>query len=604
MHIAPSHIAPSEPNAAQSSSAPLLPRHGKIAFFLVTGLFFLWAIPNNLNDVLIRQFMKSFEINRLEAGLVQSAFYFGYFLLAIPAALVMRRFGYKTGLLTGLLLYATGTFLFYPASIARSYPLFLFALFVIASGLGFLETGSNPLVAQLGDPATSVRRLNFSQAFNPLGSITGALVGTVFIFSGVEPSASDIARMKSQGLYESFLKHETLRVLAPYLVLGVVVLVWALLIFRTRFPAIEGDTSAINARKTGGYLTLFRYPHFLSAVFAQFCYVGAQVGTWSYFIQYAQDYTHVAEKLAGYLLTTTLGAFAIGRFASSWVMKRFHPDKMLGVFAIANILLVLIGILWTGWVGLIAVLLTSFFMSLMFPTIFALGIKDLGEHTKEGASLLVMAIIGGAVFTPLMGFAYQLTKSMAVSMIVPLLCYGAVGVFAFVGAKAAPFPRPWERRIKHLIPVFGHRNWIVVADAAYPAQSNPGIETIYTGEDHIHLLEKITQAINASGHVRANMYLDAELQQLPEEDASGVTEFRREIDRILSGRKARVLEHERIISKLDESARLFNIVILKSTLAIPYTSVFLELDCGYWNAGAEKRLRDSVPVKATVELGA
>ena len=164
--------------------------------------------------------------------------------------------------------------------------------------------------------------------------------------------------------------------------------------------------------------------------------------------------------------------------------------------------------------GLIAVLLTSFFMSLMFPTIFALGIKDLGEHTKEGASLLVMAIIGGAVFTPLMGFAYQSTKSMAVSMIVPLLCYAAVGVFAFVGATAAPFPRPWERRIKHLIPVFGHRNWIVVADAAYPAQSNPGIETIYTGEDHIRLLEKIAQAINASGHVRANIYLDAELQQV------------------------------------------------------------------------------------------
>ncbi len=432
------HTAPARPHAAQSSSAPLLPRQGKVAFFLVTGLFFLWAVPNNLNDVLIRQFMKSFEINRLEAGLVQSAFYFGYFLLAIPAALVMRRFGYKTGLLTGLILFATGTFLFYPASMARSYPLFLFALFVIASGLGFLETGSNPLIAQLGDPATSVRRLNFSQAFNPLGSIAGVLIGTVFIFSGVEPNVSEIARMKAQGTYVSFLQHETARVLAPYMVLGVVVLVWAFFILRTKFPALDGDSGAANGHRTGGYLTLLGYPHFLSAVLAQFCYVGAQVGTWSYFIQYAQDYTHVPEKLAGYLLTATLAAFAVGRFASSYLMKRLQPDRMLGAFALVNIALVLIGILRPGWGGLVAVLLTSFFMSLMFPTIFALGIRGLGEHTKEGASLLVMAIIGGAVFTPLMGFTYQATKSMAVSMTVPLFCYAVVATFAFWGSRTAP----------------------------------------------------------------------------------------------------------------------------------------------------------------------
>lgn len=432
------HTAPPETTSPQSSSAPLLPRTGKIAFFLITGLFFLWGVPNNLNDVLIRQFMKSFEINRLEAGLVQWAFYLGYFLLAIPAALTMRRYGYKRGLLIGLLLYATGTFLFYPAAIARSYPLFLFALFVIASGLGFLETGSNPLIAQLGDPSTAVRRLNFSQAFNPLGAITGALIGTVFIFSGIEPSAGDIAKMKSQGLYDAFLRHETLRVLTPYMVLGVVVLFWAALLFKAKFPVMEGDSAEANAHSSGGYLTLFRYPHFLTAVLAQFCYVGAQVGTWSYFIQYCQDYTHVHEKVAGYLLVGTLGAFAVGRFTSSYVMKRFHPDKMLGVFAITNILLLLIGILWTGWVGLIAVLLTSFFMSVMFPTIFALGIRGLGEHTKEGASLLVMGIIGGGVFTLMMGLAYQLTKSMAVSMIVPLVCYAVVGVFAYWGTRLAP----------------------------------------------------------------------------------------------------------------------------------------------------------------------
>lgn len=591
---------PAEPNSVTQSDAPLLPRNGKVAFFLVTGLFFLWAIPNNLNDVLIRQFMKSFELSRLEAGLVQSAFYFGYFLLAVPAALVMRRFGYKTGLLTGLILYATGTFLFYPAAMARSYPLFLFALFVIASGLGFLETGSNPLIAQLGDPTTSVRRLNFSQAFNPLGSITGVLIGTVFIFSGKEPDAGDIARMKAQGTYDAFLDHETLRVLAPYIVLGVVVLVWALLIFRTRFPKIEGDSAGVNGHRSGGYLTLLRYPHFLSAVFAQFCYVGAQVGTWSYFIQYAEDYTQIHEKLGGYLLTTTLAAFAIGRFSSSYLMKRFRPDMMLGVFSIINILLVTIGILRPGWGGLIAVLLTSFFMSIMFPTIFALGIKGLGEHTKEGASLIVMAIIGGALFTPLMGLVYQETNSMAVSMIVPLVCYIAVAVFAFFGAHAAPFPMRWERKLKHLVPVFGHRNWIVVADSAYPAQSNPGIETCLTVEGHIVLLEKIVRLINESDHVRANIYMDAELERVSENDAPGVTDLRMAIDRVLSGQKARILPHEQIIAKLDQSARSFKIAIFKSTVAIPYTSVFLELDCGYWNDKAEKRLRDSLENSKTL----
>lgn len=432
------HIPMTESSTAQSSPAPLLPRHGKAAFFLVTGLFFLWAIPNNLNDVLIRQFMKSFEINRLEAGLVQSAFYFGYFLLAIPAALVMRRFGYKAGLLTGLLLYATGTFLFYPASMARSYPLFLLALFVIASGLGFLETGANPLIAQLGDHATAVRRLNFSQAFNPIGSITGVLIGTVCIFSGQEPSVTGIARMKAQGAYDTFLRHETERVLVPYLVLGVVVLVWAFLILRTKFPAIEGDSAVPRQSQSGGYLSLLRFPSFLWAIVAQFCYVGAQVGTWSYFIQYAQDYTKVPEKIAGYLLTTTLVAFAIGRFASSYLMKRLPPERMLGAFAGINIVLVLTGILKPGWIGLAAVLFTSFFMSLMFPTIFALGIRDLRENTKEGASLLVMAIIGGAVFTPLMGFVYQVTKSMAVSMSVPLICYVVVCGFALWGSRITP----------------------------------------------------------------------------------------------------------------------------------------------------------------------
>jgi FHS family L-fucose permease-like MFS transporter len=194
-----STVAPS----AESRKDGIFPAGRMMQFSLVTSLFFLWGVPNNLNDVLIRQFMKSFALTRFEAGLVQSAFYLGYFLLAIPAALLMRRFGYKTGILTGLALFSTGTFLFWPAAVEGKYLYFLGALFVIASGLSFLETASNPFIAQLGDQHSSARRLNFSQAFNPLGSITGVLIGTIFIFSGVELTPAQIASMKQQRLYDA-----------------------------------------------------------------------------------------------------------------------------------------------------------------------------------------------------------------------------------------------------------------------------------------------------------------------------------------------------------------------------------------------------------------
>jgi len=433
-------VAP--PKSGQDDSTPLFPRHNMAAFLLVTGLFFFWGIPNNLNDVLIRQFMKSFEISRLQAGLVQSAFYLGYFCLSIPAALAMRRFGYRAGLLTGLLLYSLGTFMFYPAALERSYLLFLIALCVIGSGLGFLETGSNPLIAQMGEPESAVRRLNFSQAFNPLGSVVGVWIGAKFIFSGIELKPDQIVGQTVHGryfpTYDAYLHYETMRVITPYLVLGVVVLFWAFLIWRTSFPAVALSRSSDAGEPHGKYRELLRYPNLLFAVFAQFCYVGAQVGTWSYFIQYAQDYTHLPEKTAGYWLTGTLAGFGVGRFASSWAMKRVNPGTLMGLFVIVNILLVTVAVVAPGWTGMIAIFLTSFFMSLMFPTIFALGLRDLGPNTKAGASLLVMAIIGGAVFTPLIGLVFQATKSMALAMLVPLFCYVWVGLYAFWGSKLQP----------------------------------------------------------------------------------------------------------------------------------------------------------------------
>ncbi len=211
-----------------SQSTPLVKKEYLFPFLLVTGLFLFWGIPSNMNDILIKQFMKSFELTRLKAGLIQSAFYMGYFILAIPAALIMRRFGYKTGLVIGLMLFSTGAILFWPAAIVGKYGMFLFALFVIASGASFLETGANPFIATLGDPETSEKRLNFSQAFNPLGAVTGVGIGTIFIFSGVEHGEEKIAVMKAAGTYEAYLHSETLRVITPYVVLGVVIFIWGL----------------------------------------------------------------------------------------------------------------------------------------------------------------------------------------------------------------------------------------------------------------------------------------------------------------------------------------------------------------------------------------
>src|SRR5437868_11602257 len=315
---------------------PLFPSGSLVPFILVTALFFLWGIPNNLNDVLIRQFMKSFAISRFQAGLVQSAFYVGYFLLAMPAAIIMRRLGYKSGFVIGLLLFSVGTLLFWPAAIVGSYAFFLLALFVIASGLSFLETASNPFIAQLGDPDSSERRLNFAQAFNPLGAITGALIGTVFIFSGIELTPQQVAIQQASHTYEAYLRSETLRVVKPYLVIGAIALFWAVLILRTKFPSIHSEHE--NESGDRGHLReLFRYPHFLFAVVAQFFYVGAQVGTWSYFITYVQEYAHQSEKIAGYFLTGTLAAFGVGRFASAWLMRFIQPSRLMAAYGLMNV---------------------------------------------------------------------------------------------------------------------------------------------------------------------------------------------------------------------------------------------------------------------------
>ncbi|MDR2681242.1 MAG: MFS transporter, partial [Tannerella sp.] len=312
-----------------NSQAKLITPGYVFTFALVTLLFFLWALPNVLNDVLIKQFQKSLELTRFEAGLIQTAIKLGYFCLAIPAGLFMQRFGYKQGLLTGLLIFAAGCFLFYPAATSGVYFIFLSGIFVIGSGLSFLELGANSFVTTLGDPSTSARRLNLAQSFNPIGGITGVTLGTLFIFSGNEPSAEQIAQMKAQvtatgNAYADFLQMENSRVWPTYIIIGIIVLAVASLIRKTKFPKVDPSG---DAQHKGSFRALLKFPHWYGAIVSQFFYLGAQLGTWSYLITYVQENSPMTEKQAGGLLVVNMIVFMAGRFFSTWLMKWIRATK-------------------------------------------------------------------------------------------------------------------------------------------------------------------------------------------------------------------------------------------------------------------------------------
>ena len=393
---------------------------------LITALFFFWGMANNLNDILIPQFKKAFVLSDFQSSLVQQAFYAGYFIMAIPAGLLMRRYGYKAAVITGLVIFALGAFSFYPGAEIRQYPWLLGALFVIASGLAFLETSANPLMTILGDEKHAAFRLNLAQAFNPLGSIVGLLVGRTFILSGIEKlnTTADFVR-------------ETKAVQMPYVIIGLLVLAWAALVAITKFPAAatksvhDNDEAKLGPFEALG--SLFKHKHFLMGVVAQFFYVGAQVGLWSYTIRYAQAEIHITDKLASDYTTASLIIFAVGRFAGTGLMRVIPPSRLLGIFAVINIMLTAYAAAVGGQYGLYALVAASFFMSIMFPTIFATSVRGLGPLTKPGASLLVMSIIGGAALTAIMGKVSDMTQ-IKTAIFVPLVCFIIIALYG-LGSK-------------------------------------------------------------------------------------------------------------------------------------------------------------------------
>jgi FHS family L-fucose permease-like MFS transporter len=393
-------------------------RNYTLPVILVTSLFFLWGLAYGLLDVLNKHFQETLNITKQRSTLLQAAYFGAYFLIALPAGFFMQKVGYRKGIITGLLLYAIGASLFYPSAQNESFPFFLLALFVLASGLTFLETAANPYITVLGKPETSEFRLNFAQSFNGVGSFLGPIIGGALFF-GNKPTAG-ASQLDS--------------VKYVYIAIAAVVLLVAFLFFKTPMPEVKEEELVIDEKGHAGK-KLFEHTHFVWAVVAQFFYVAAQVGIAALFINYCTEKNiGINNERAAYLLSGSLVLFTAGRFAGTALMKIIAPNKLLALYALINIGLCFIVIMAPGIISVYSLMAIFFFESIMFPTIFALGIKNLGVYTKKGASYIIMSIVGGALVPLVMGSLAQ-SHSTSFSYIVPLICFVFVFLFAVYGYK-------------------------------------------------------------------------------------------------------------------------------------------------------------------------
>lgn len=404
------------------------------AFILVTSLFFLWGFAYGLLDVLNKHFQETLNITRSRSTLLQAAYFGAYFLIALPAGLFMNRYGYKKGIIAGLLLYALGAFLFFPAAEARNFEFFLGAFFILASGLTCLETAANPYVTVLGAPETSESRLNLSQCFNGVGSFLGPILAASLFFG--KGNSGNLDSVKS-----------------VYLAIGTVVLIVALLFFLTKLPEIKdggegaGNSGGAEASEKAGATSsgpggtelkpLFSNSHFTGGVIAQFFYVAAQVGIAALFINYCTEAkVGIDNARASTLLSVSLLLFTIGRFIGTALMRKVRPNMLLTVYAIVNVCLCALVMAGKAWISVYALMAVFFFESIMFPTIFALGIKDLGSRTKKASSFIIMSIVGGALMPYVMGtLADKVSTTFA--YVVPLGCFVVVAWYGWKGYRVA-----------------------------------------------------------------------------------------------------------------------------------------------------------------------
>ncbi|TCC90036.1 L-fucose:H+ symporter permease [Pedobacter frigiditerrae] len=406
-----------------------------LPFIFVISLFFLWGMAHNLDSSLIPHLKKACNLNNVQSMLIDTSVFLAYFLMAIPAGMILKKFGYKASMIAGLLVFAGGAFLFVPAANSLSYTTFLIALFIIGCGLTILETTANPYAAVLGDPAKATSRLNLAASFNGLAAMVAAYVGSRFILSGKSYSKAELAAMTEINRNSYFLE-EASSVKMPYIILGSVLVIIAIIFCFIYFPEVK--TKSIDGEAKGSFMGALRHKHLKWAVVAQFFYVGAQVCVTSSFIRAAQQGAGFSEATAGDYLIAYGFLFTVGRFAGTALLQFISSAKLLSVYAIVSILLCLVAVLGTGPIMVYALGGLGFFMSIMFPTIFALGIEGIGDDTKPGSSWLIMSIVGGAIVPVLMGALIdKFNDNVQLGYYVPLVCFIVILYFGLKGYKIA-----------------------------------------------------------------------------------------------------------------------------------------------------------------------
>jgi len=412
-----------------------------LPFCLVTVLFLLWGIANNMTDTLLAAFKRIMSMSDTQTSLIQFAFYGSYFCFALPAALYIRKYSYKSGVILGLGLYAAGAILFFPAAKTASYAFYLVAIYILAGGCSVLETTANPYIMSMGTPETATRRLNIAQSFNPLGSITGILLSQYFILSELSSAtAAERASMSADQL-SAMQAHELGAVTGTYMTLGFVLLAILVVMLLVKMP--EGGDSTKSDGVAASFRRLFKNKKYIWGVVAQFFYVGAQIGVWSFTIRIVMKELGILEADAATLYLYSIICFSAARFIFTWLMKFITPSKLLAIAAAADMVLCILVMLLGGWFCVICLIGVSFFMSLMFPTIYGIALCDVENENeggkvgdaKIGASGLIMAILGGALLTPLQGMVSD-AAGVNISYIVPLVCFTVVLIYSLTAARA------------------------------------------------------------------------------------------------------------------------------------------------------------------------
>lgn len=395
-----------------------------VAIVLITSLFFFWGFIHNLDPILIAHLRSAFSLSHLQASLVDSAVFIAYLVMGIPAGIIMKRYGYKIGILIGLLLFAVGCFLFVPAANTMSYIFFLSALFIVACGITILETAANPYMTVLGDPNTATQRLNFAQSFNGLAAFVAPIIGGKFILAEDPLSATQVAAL-SEAERLNYIQAETAVVKGPYVILGCIILVAALIFMLIKLPEAKEENEAKS-----GFLSALRHKNVSWAVLAQFFYVGAQVCVLSFLIVFATEVSGISAQDAKYFAGIAGLVFMLGRFIGTFLMRSIAPSKLLFVYALIAILLTCVAIFGSGVITMYAMIAIAFFMSIMFPTIFAIGVTGIGSDTKSASSLIIMSIVGGALLPPLLGYISDATGNMQYGYFVVVICFLVVALFA------------------------------------------------------------------------------------------------------------------------------------------------------------------------------